>query len=77
MNDSDELDRLADKHARHREHRLEAVKAWVEYINEHPPEVWGAQQNTLVEAQLESARAADLDADHYQLLDESRPADQP
>lgn len=64
MNESDELDRLAEKHERIREARLQAVKRWVEYIETHPPDVWGEQQNQLVNAQLQAARAADLDAEH-------------
>jgi hypothetical protein len=55
---------LAAKHARNRQTRLEGIKRWVEYIQANPPEVWGPQQNELVDTQLESAREADLTAEH-------------
>ena len=65
MSDSDELDALEAKHERNREQRIEAVKRWAEYIKDNPPEVWGPQQNKVVNAQLEAARESGLDADHY------------
>lgn len=65
MNDSELLDALADKQERNRKQRIESVKLWVEFIEENPPEVWGPQQNRLVDSQLRSARESGLDADHY------------
>lgn len=65
MSDSDELDALEKKHERIREQRLEAVKRWAEYIKEKPPEVWGPQQNKVVNSQLQAARESGLDAEHY------------
>ena len=47
-----------------REVRLDAIEAWVAYLREQPPEVWGDQLNRLVDSQLASARASGLDADH-------------
>lgn len=64
MTDSGERDALEEKLERNRVRRIEAVKRWVEYIRENPPEVWGEQQNRLVNAQLESARRTDLDIGH-------------
>jgi len=64
MPDSNQSDRLAAKHARNRQTRLEGIKRWVEYIQANPPEVWGPQQNELVDTQLESARETDLTAEH-------------
>ena len=40
-----------------REPRFEAVVRWAEYIQENPPEVWGPQQNAVVNAQIDSAAA--------------------
>ena len=65
MTDSDLRDKLDEKHERNRELRLDAIRRWVEFIEEHPPEVWGPQQNRLVNSQLQSARESGLDADHY------------
>lgn len=65
MNDSKLREALDDKHERNRKHRLESVKHWVQFVRENPPEVWGPQQNELVDSQLQSARDSDLDADHY------------
>lgn len=56
MSDSNEPDALEEKLERNREQRIQAVKRWVRYLKEHPPEVWGEQQNRLVNSQLESAR---------------------
>ena len=43
--------------------RYEQVIRWAEYINEHPPEVWGPQQNAVVNGQIESARAVEMSAE--------------
>lgn len=36
--------------------RREFIKEWAEYVRNSPDEDWGRQVNTLVDAQLESAR---------------------
>lgn len=66
MTDSNERDALAAKHERNRERRLEAVKRWVEFIREHPADVWGPQQNRLVNSQIDAAQASDLNVEHRQ-----------
>ena len=50
--------------------RYEQVIRWVEYINEHPPEVWGPQQNAVVNGQIESARAVEVSAEEKQAIRE-------
>lgn len=69
MTDSRTSEELAAKRERNREQRVEAVKRWVAYIQDQPPETWGDQQNRLVNSQLESARQSDLDAEHYRRVD--------
>ena len=69
MTDSDIRDQLDEKHERDRKLRLDAIRRWVEFIEEHPPEVWGPQQNRLVESQLQSARESGLDAEHYRRVE--------
>ena len=71
MTDSDLRDRLDEKHERDRELRLDAIRRWVEFIEEQPPEVWGPQQNRLIESQLQSARESGLDAEHYRRVKEA------
>ncbi len=66
MSDSNRSDRLAAKHDQNRQERLDGIRQWVEYMREQPPEVWGSQQNELVNSQLESARETALPADHEQ-----------
>lgn len=68
MSDSELREQLDEKHERNREQRLEAVKHWAQYIKENPPEDWGSQQNRLIDSQLQSARASDLDVDHYRRI---------
>lgn len=75
MNDSNEREALTGKRERNRQQRVDAVKRWVRYIRENPPEKWGEQQNRLVDSQLESARKTDLDADHYRRLDRATRSD--
>jgi len=58
-----ELDAKRERNARE---RLESVVRWVEYIEEQPPEVWGPQQNRLVNSQLQSARETALSPEHEQ-----------
>ena len=43
--------------------RYEQVIRWAEYIKEHPPEVWGPQQNAVVNGQIESAQAVNVNSD--------------
>lgn len=55
--------------------RRSFIKEWAEYVRTHPDEEWGAQVNTLVDAQLASARQfederPDLDEIDSRLLDE-------
>lgn len=64
MTDSKRSDSLAAKHERIRRERLDGIVQWVEYIREQPPDVWGPQQNRLVDSQLESARETGLSAEH-------------
>jgi hypothetical protein len=66
MSDSNQSDRLAAKHEQTRQERLAGIRRWIEYMREQPPEVWGAQQNNLVNSQLESARETALPAEHEQ-----------
>jgi hypothetical protein len=40
--------------------RYDQVRRWAEYIDAHPPDVWGPQQNAVVNGQLESAQAVDV-----------------
>ncbi|GAA0514309.1 hypothetical protein SAMN04488066_103147 [Halorubrum aquaticum] len=53
----------ADDDGPERPPRYEQVFRWAEYIEEHPPEVWGPQQNAVVNGQLESAQAVDVSAE--------------
>jgi len=64
MSDSGRSDGLAAKADANREARLDAVARWAAFVREQPASVWGPQQNELVNAQLESARQADLSAAH-------------
>ena len=68
MNDSSECESLAEKQEYNREHRLEQIKRWAEYIDTNPPETWGTQLNRLVNAQLESARNVDISAEQYRRI---------
>lgn len=69
MTDSERPD-LDAKRERNRRERLEGVRRWANYIREHPPEVWGPQQNAIVNGQLESARETGLSAEHHQRVRE-------
>lgn len=68
-NDSGTPDSPDVEGGRDRDRRIAAVKRWVAYIREQPPETWGAQQNRLVNEQLESARESGLDAEHRQRVE--------
>ncbi|MFO8115992.1 MAG: hypothetical protein R6U01_11685 [Halorubrum sp.] len=50
--------------------RYDQVIRWAEYITEHPPEVWGPQQNAVVNGQIESAQAADVSAEEKKRIRE-------
>ncbi|OYR85496.1 hypothetical protein DJ84_02455 [Halorubrum ezzemoulense] len=43
--------------------RYEQVIRWAEYIKTQPPEVWGPQQNAVVNGHIESAQAVDVSAE--------------
>lgn len=64
MSDSSRSDALDAKHRANRASRLEDVKRWVAYVREQPPAVWGAEQNRVVNAQLESARETETPPGH-------------
>jgi hypothetical protein len=66
MSDSDTPDHLDAKHDRTREQRIAAVKRWVAYIQSEPPEVWGPQQNAVVNGQLTAAQHGATSAAHQQ-----------
>lgn len=68
MSNSNLSDQLAAKHEQNRQERLAGVRQWIEYMRKQPPEVWGTQQNKLVNSQLESARETALPADHEQRI---------
>lgn len=70
MSDSNARDRLAAKHERNREQRLQAIKRWVAYIQSEPPETWGPQQNQVVNEQLDAATHADVSAAHRQFVEQ-------
>jgi len=50
----------------HREQRIAAIKRWVAYIQSEPPEVWGPQQNAVVNGQLTAAQHVATSAVHRQ-----------
>jgi len=68
MNDSNVSEHLEGKHEQNREHRIEAVKRWVEYIESEPPEPRGPQQNAVVNDQLEAAQSVGTSATHQQYI---------
>lgn len=74
MSDSPLLDDLRAQQERNEEQRIAAIKRWVEYVENHPPEVWGEQLNSLVDSQLQSAREADLPAEHYRRVEQAGEA---
>lgn len=49
-------DPFEDKHARNRVDRRHQIREWAGYVRTHADDDWGAQVNTLVDAQLQSAR---------------------
>ncbi|RAW46082.1 hypothetical protein DQW50_06325 [Halorubrum sp. 48-1-W] len=66
MSDSNAREHLDAKHERNREHRIEGIKRWVEYIESEPPETWGPQQNAVVNDQLDAAQSVQTSASHQQ-----------
>ncbi|MFB6292983.1 MAG: hypothetical protein ABEH60_01820 [Halonotius sp.] len=64
MTDSERLDRDEPT----REPRFEAVVRWAEYIQDNPPEVWGPQQNAVVNAQFDSLSYFDGNSPEVQRL---------
>ena len=71
MDNSRTVEEMLDANQRE---RREFIKQWAEYVRTHPDDDWGAQVNTLVDAQLESARQLedirrDLDDIDSRLLD--------
>ncbi|MFB6121246.1 MAG: hypothetical protein ABEJ68_09045 [Halobacteriaceae archaeon] len=66
MTDSNVREDLNAKHEQNRERRVEAIKRWVEYIESEPPEVWGPQQNAVVNDQLDAAQSVQTTAAHRQ-----------
>lgn len=48
-------DALEDARSRNVEQRREFIRRWARYIRTHDDAVWSEQQNTLIDAQLESA----------------------
>lgn len=66
MADSNRSEQLDAKHEQNAQERLEGVQRWVEYIRENPPDVWGPQQNRLVNSQFQSARETKLSSEHEQ-----------
>ncbi|OSP05546.1 hypothetical protein B9H04_08830 [Halorubrum ezzemoulense DSM 17463] len=66
MSDSNAPEHLDAKHERNREHRIEGIKRWVEYIKSEPPETWGPQQNAVVNDQLDAAQSVQTSATHQQ-----------
>ncbi|WP_424018113.1 hypothetical protein ACOZ4N_19915 [Halorientalis pallida] len=58
MSDSGNLDR---KHERNLADRREQIKQWAEYVRTNPDRDWSQQVNTLVNAQIQSARAQEDD----------------
>lgn len=70
MSDSPVRDRLDEKHEHVHERRIEAVKRWVEYIQSEPVDVWGSQQNAVVNGQLEAAQDVGVSAAHQQHVED-------
>ncbi|TKX72451.1 hypothetical protein [Halorubrum sp. GN11GM_10-3_MGM] len=66
MTDSETLDQFDAKHDHNREQRIAAIKRWVSYIQSEPPEVWGPQQNAVVNGQLIAVQHVATSAAHQQ-----------
>lgn len=48
-----------------RESRLFFVEYWAQYVKEHSDEEWGAQQNILINSQMQNARNYPFSAKKY------------
>lgn len=70
MSDSQKFEALEAKHGRNQQQRLTAIRQWADYITENPADVWGPQQNAVVNSQLESAQEAALGAEHERRVQE-------
>ncbi|QSG10218.1 hypothetical protein [Halapricum desulfuricans] len=68
MSDSNARERLDAKHERNRDHRIEGIRRWVEYIESEPPETWGPQQNAIVNDQIEAAQSIQTSTSHQQKI---------
>lgn len=68
MNDSNVPEGLEGERERRRAQRIEQVKRWAEYVESTPPDVWGRQLNTVVDAQLEAARESELTVQEHQRI---------
>lgn len=68
MPDFEHSEGMEAKHKRNRRERLEGIKRWIQYIRANPPEVWGEEQNTLVNTQLQSARESGLSPGHQRRI---------
>lgn len=77
MNDSNGRDDPHARRERHRTQRLERIRRWVEYLERTDPAVWGAQQNRLVDSQLESARQSGIDVTLRRRLERLDPSRSP
>ena len=66
MSDSNVREHLDAKHERNREQRIEGIKRWVEYIESEPAEIWGPQQNAVVNGQLDAAQHVQPSSSHQQ-----------
>lgn len=78
---TDPIDEMRSKYNMSAEERVEAVKAWAQYVKEQPVEVWGPQHTRFVNSSAEAAREADLDVEQWIRIDEwkqrHRPARHP
>mgnify|MGYP000403795933 CR=1 FL=1 len=66
MSDSDEPERPDGLPDRDAQQRLAAVRRWVDYNESAPSDVWGPQQNAVVDGQVDAARNAETSAAHEQ-----------
>jgi hypothetical protein len=67
----DDSNRREAKHARNREQRRDQIREWAAYVRTHPDEDWGQQVNTVVDAQLQSARHIEDERPDPDTLDDS------
>ncbi len=72
MTDSSTPKEPAENNQARRARRIERVKRWVEYIDSTPADVWGPQQNRVVESQLDALRGADISAAQLRRVERAR-----